>query len=71
MANPTITDTLLKELRRCRQALEQYQSLRRKGLACSPSRAHAAAARATLDLSQALIAWRKIGACDAANHEPK
>ena len=52
----TKTDALILEIKRTLAALEEYKLLPEY-----PSIAHAAAKRATLDLTRKLAEWRKTG----------
>ena len=52
----TMTDELLAELTRTTKALKAYSDQAAGG---PPDPRHAAAARATLDLSKKLAAWRR------------
>lgn len=54
----SVTQAVLMEMERCRKALLVYQERANRGDAYG-TREHAAASRATLDLTRLLAKWRK------------
>ena len=68
MKHTPITMTVIQELQRCLAAMEAY---REQPGDCYSSRTHAAASRASLDLTRALAQWRKTLAMAAKQGAPK